>query len=479
MTTHLKEHTITAGFEFQRHTLRYYRNYVPLEIYRGLGNDGFRYSNRYGYDPLGNKTDDLDWRNEAMHPVNLGLYITDRIESEDAIFTPSLRLDYFSYDALQTRDPARPLDPDNNVDPDVPVLKREYMEEVPSFVRLSPRLNIEVPVDERTRLYVGAGVHYQNIPYGNLYVGHDLFERITWHLDFVPVLGTPRVRPEKMTSVELGVWRRLNARIEFNAIAFFKRGSDLLQQYTQNSERTWYYAFRHIDESTIRGLELDVMIAAHRNLKFDLRYTHSYADGNGPYNAPQDKTYLEPAAVSAPLDFDQRHKFVGIMQLAFGANEGPRLGRSYPLEHFRVTAVARVSSGLKYTPSPITNVANERPSMDNLAESGPRNSETMSAYASIDLRAERSFQIGSFTIVPSVWVKNLLDRKNVANVWQSSGEPNTTGWLETDEGRQWQVDNAGPDASGLTGAEKYQLKQAQPEYYHTPREVYFGLGVRF
>lgn len=479
MTTHIKAHTITAGFELQRHTIRYYRNYQPSETYLGLGNNGFRYSNRYGYDPLGNKTDDLDWRNDAKHPINMGLYIADRIESDDLIFTPSLRLDYFSYDALQTRDPARPLDPDNNVDPDVPVLKREYLEEIPSFVRLSPRVNIEVPVDERTRLFVGAGVHYQNIPYGNLYIGHDLFERITWHLDFLPVLGTLRPEPEKITDVEVSVWHRLNSRIEMNVSAFLKKGSGLLQQYTQNSERTWYFAFRNIDECTVRGLELDVMIAVHRNLKLDLRYTNMYGEGNGPYRAPQYTTHLEPAAVSAPLDFDQRHDFAGIMRFDFGPGEGLRLGRSYPLQNSSFAAVVRLSSGLRYTPQPLTNVANERPSLLNLVESGSRNSRTMPAFASVDLRAERSFRVGSFTVVPFIWIKNLLDRKNVANVWGSSGQPDATGWLETDEGLTWLVDNATPDATGLTGEEKYRIKEAQPEYYHTPREVYCGLAVRF
>jgi hypothetical protein len=353
------------------------------------------------------------------------------------------------------------------------------MEEMPTFVRLSPRMNIEVPMNERTRLWIGAGVHYQNVPYGNLYLGHDLFERISWHLDILAALGTLRPQPEKMTSVEVAVWHRVSSRVELKAIAFLRDGSGLSQMYTQNSDRTWYYAYRHSDESSLRGLALDVKITGSNNLKFDLRYTHSFADGNGPYSRPQDDPFPEPSAVSAPLDFDQRHKFVGIMHLGYGASEGPRLGRSYPFENLRFTAVARAAGGLRYTPMPITNVANERPSPANVADSGPRNSKTMPVTSSIDLRAERSFRAGSFTIVPFVWVKNLLDRKNVANVWQSSGQPATTGWLNTDEGREWQADNATPDASSLTGAEKYRLKESQPEHYHTPREIYLGLSIRF
>jgi hypothetical protein len=279
--------------------------------------------------------------------------------------------------------------------------------------------------------------------------------------------------------VEFGAWYRFNSRIEVKALAFLKKGADLLQQYTQNSERTWYFAFRNIDECTVRGLALDVSIATHRNLTFDLHYTYSSADGYGPYSPPQYNDSQEPPAVSAPLDFDQRHKFVGIVRLDFEPGQGLRLGRSYPLENLHFAAVVRLSSGLRYTPQPLTNVASERPSTLNLAESGPRNSRTMPAFASVDLRAERSFRFGSLTIAPFVLVKNLLDRENVANVWRSSGEPNTTGWLETDDGLAWLVENAIPDATGLTGEEKYRLKEAQPEHYHTPREVYLGLAVRF
>ncbi len=473
------EHTLTAGFEFRRHTVRFYRNYAPTNSFAGLDGTGFDYINRYGYDPLGNVTDNLNWRNQAKHPVNVGLFVKDRYESEGATFTPSVRLGYFTYDASQIRNPENPLDPDSTGAVLDPVLKREHLEPMPSLVRLSPRLAIEFPADERTRMFARAGVHFQNAPYGNLYVGYDFLEQHVRELEYLAWMGTLRPQLEKATNIELGLVRKLSPKVNLKATLFLKKTSNLQQTYTQNSDLTRYFAFRHIDESTVRGVELAVNIASSRYLRFDLRYTHSYADGSGPYSTPQADTYIEPPAESAPLDFDQRHKFVGLMYLEFGEGEGPRIGRSRPLENLKLTVVARVTSGLRYTPMALTNVATERPSLATTIETGKRNSEIMPTGSSIDLRAERSFRAGSFTIVPFVWVKNLLDRKNVANVWASSGEAETTGWLATESGREWVVDYATPDYTGLTGEEKYRLKESQPEHYHTPREVYFGLGVRF
>jgi hypothetical protein len=98
----------------------------------------------------------------------------------------------------------------------------------------------------------------------------------------------------------------------------------------------------------------------------------------------------------------------------------------------------------------------------------------------IDLKVERGFELGNFKLSPYIWVKNLLDRDNAIQVWEGSGRPNSTGWLETPEGQQFataysQID----DMSGLSGEEKYELAQFQPQNYANPRMVYFGMRASF
>ena len=181
---------------------------------------------------------------------------------------------------------------------------------------------------------------------------------------------------------------------------------------------------------------------------------------------------------TAPLAFDQTHKFIGNFDLRYSAQEGPRFGDIYPLENSGVNVLLVASSGLPYTPVQILNEAT-------LGAFAPinldtRNSETGPWTLTIDLKAEKSFNVGNFKIAPYLWIKNLLDRDNAIQVWEGSGRPNTTGWLETTEGQTF-VNNTSDvdDATGLTGEEKYEIAQNHPLNYANPRQIYFGLRASF
>ena len=213
----------------------------------------------------------------------------------------------------------------------------------------------------------------------------------------------------------------------------------------------------------------------------DFKYTLSFATGTGSYSNSQGNVAWVNANAprqTAPLSFDQTHKFIGNFDLRYSAQEGPRFGDIYPLENFGVNVLLITSSGLPYTPVQILNEAT-------LGAFAPialdtRNSETGPWTLSIDLKAEKSFNVGSFKLAPYLWIKNLLDRDNVVQVWEGSGRPNSTGWLETLEGQTF-VSNTSvvDDATGLTGEEKYEIAQNHPLNYANPRQIYFGLRAAF
>jgi hypothetical protein len=92
----------------------------------------------------------------------------------------------------------------------------------------------------------------------------------------------------------------------------------------------------------------------------------------------------------------------------------------------------------------------------------------------IDLKVERKFTVGDFDLVPYVWVQNLLDRENVASVYESSGKPDVTGWLSTEEGKEFVREEADNNANYY-----YQLKERNPRNYAGPRVIMFGLRMAF
>ena len=76
-------------------------------------------------------------------------------------------------------------------------------------------------------------------------------------------------------------------------------------------------------------------------------------------------------------------------------------------------------------------------------------------------------------------VINVFNQKNVISVWQSSGRPDDTGWLQTEAGQDWLAGDPGPDWTGLDREEKYQMKENNPLNYDTPRQIRLGMRVHF
>ncbi len=185
-----------------------------------------------------------------------------------------------------------------------------------------------------------------------------------------------------------------------------------------------------------------------------------------------------PPKHTAPLEFDQRHKLVGIIDLRFGKAQGPRLGDYYVLENFGINILTRASSGSPYTPSQIYN----EPTTGSVSPipNDVRNSMNRPWTFRIDLKMERAFELGDYRIAPYLWVMNLLDRDNVVNVWEGTGKAESSGYLETGAGQDFVAAYSTPgDNQGLTGEEKYRIAQQPVTNYDIPRQILFGLRESF
>ncbi len=481
-------HTFKGGFEFNRHTLRFYQHFFPVNVYTGLSGGGFQDANRYGYDEYGEESESQDWRNDTKHPIDFAFYLQDRLEHKGLIVTAGIRFDYFDYKALRLRNPELPLDPDSNfADADttndnfIQSLEPGDTEASEAFKRLSPRLGIAFPISEKTQMRMSYGKFYQRPELQNLYVGYDFLSYKVNVGGYYVSFGNPNLEPPKTTAYEIGISRLLGENTSFDVNFFYKDVSDLVQVYNQPSRPTSFASYRNSDYGTIKGMEFQIKTRRTNQITMDLKYTYSLANGTGSYANSSGNvawTNSDDPRSTAPLDFDQTHKFVGIFDLRYGKNEGPRLGDTYPLQHLGVNVIFLAASGLPYTPVEITNEAT-------LGAFAPivtdvRNSREMPWNLIIDLKLERGFSFGQFTLSPYLWVKNLLDRDNAIQVWEGSGRPNSTGWLETPEGQSFVgLHSEIEDASGLTGEQKYELAQFQPQNYANPRMVYFGMRAAF
>src|SRR5690606_8692388 len=102
-------------------------------------------------------------------------------------------------------------------------------------------------------------------------------------------------------------------------------------------------------------------------------------------------------------------------------------------EMFNANILLSYNSGRPYTPVTQWDLLGDN---GIIAENvGYINSASSPGSFRIDLKVEKGFSIGNALIItPYVWIENLLDTDNITDVWRSTGDPYTTGWLNTKTG---------------------------------------------
>jgi len=89
------------------------------------------------------------------------------------------------------------------------------------------------------------------------------------------------------------------------------------------------------------------------------------------------------------------------------------------------------------------------------------------------MKANKGFNFGRSYVDFYVNVMNLFDAENATYVYQSTGSPDNTGWINTPEGEKWVRDN------GVTASNLYDLAQRNPNNFSVPRMVRFGIKTSF
>jgi outer membrane receptor protein involved in Fe transport len=470
--------TIRTGFDVQRHTLRYFRNLTPTST-QGLNPQNLNY---YGFDSLGNTEDTDDFATETKHPINIGLFIEDRLEYRGLIINAGIRFDYFDYKALRFRDIHRPFDPDDEGDGN---LDESDLEATEKFIRWSPRVGVSFPISDKTQMHLNYGIAYQRPDLQNLYSGLTFTEARIGAGSYFPHPSTT-LEPETVTQYEFGLDHKFGDNTKAGITAWFKDVKDLTQIFHVTPAVPFVYdVYSNVDYGTIKGLDFDLTVRRTKNISMMLKYSLLYATGTGSYAGTQyNIAWKDPLGVpkrTNPLDYDQRHSISGVFDLMTRSGEGPRFGNVYPFENLRANILVQAGSGLPYTPTnPYDAIASKSVSQE---PRGPINSDQMPWTYTVDLKLQRTFDIGNYQMIPYLVVKNLLDRDNTLSVYEGTGNPYATGYLETPEGQSRtevsDMDSHTGEADGDTFAYRYDLLQNNPSNYSIPRMIMVGLRMSF
>ncbi len=466
--------TVKIGFEFQKHSLRRFSDGLAT-LENGSAIPKELYLNRYGYDSLGNESDNQDYLNSTKEPIFLGLYIQDRFDWRGLIVNAGLRFDYFDYKALRIINLSNPFDPDT-LNPSDVTLDEADLEESTKHTKISPRLGISFPISDVTQMHINFGKFFQRPDLQNLYVGYDYFEARNG-AGFFSVFASPNLEPEKSTQYEVGVTHQLGDYTSFEITAYYKDVQDLTSGVEISPAIPVSYSiFSNVDYSTIKGVDFGFTMRRNRNISASVKYGLSVASGTGSFSGTNRNILWKNSSgipkTTNPLDFDQRHTIIGNVDIRAGQGEGPTVGGFKPLENVGLNVLVQLGSGTPYTPTnPYDGITTRSVDQE---PTGGVNSSNLPWQASVDMKLEKSFTLSDkYKIVPYFWVKNLLDRENVVAVYEGTGEANTTGFLNTSAGQE------NIAANGQIYEDSYRFLENNPKNYGTPRMIFFGLRVSF
>jgi hypothetical protein len=501
LTSQLDNHLLEFGFGIEQHTVRGYGLYAyTVANTDPTRPDYIRFAQNqpyvFGYDVTGTRktnSDDpssLDWFADPSiqsHPSMaeflkprkpiLGyLYLQDRFELQDIVLNLGIRMDYFDINSYELINPLSeqgyPLPYQGGLDPGKFDIEDFRLKDVE--VKFSPRIGIGFPVTEATVFHAQYGTFFQTPELNRMYPGpFDYNQYITMSPQNAFNGG---LISEETTQYEVGFRQLLGANSALNITAFYKNTKSLVNvqqsqyQRVEGGEVVNAIGPQNADFGTIKGFAFSFDVTRLSYISASLQYTLSFADGTGSsINSSQTAVFRNndnlPPKVIAPLDFDQRHTAIAILDFYIPEGEAGMW------ELFNINAIFSFNSGRPYTPVDQWDILGDNGLVaDN---TGYINSAFAPGSFRIDLKVEKGFPIGTFYITPYVWIENLLDADNIVDVWRSTGSPYTTGWLND------------PDAQGTIQQQgegyikDYESIEKDPNNFGIPRLIRLGLKLNF
>jgi len=388
-------------------------------------------------------------------PFEFSGYVQDKIEYQSVIINVGLRLDYFNSRGkalvdLQDPNIYVPLRPGLDT---LTIAQREpyfYRDATPKW-QFSPRFGISYPINENGIVHFSYG-HFLQIPtFQYLYNGGQYKVPQTGSVS--NPFGNPDLLPQRTVMYEIGFRQRISNDYVIDVTGYYR---DIRNWVTTSAapittlNGVTYSMYVNRDYSNIKGITVNFTKNFSNHFSINLNDTYQYAEGSNSnpddaFRAAQNNQ--APVIFLLPLNWDQRNNLN--LNFLVGDND------------WNVSLIARYGTGLPYTPS-ITQYTSDR----GLSSGYLPNTQYRPAQFTLDLYANKTITIVGSDITLFLRVFNLLDSRNVVNVFGDTGEPNFT----------TQVNGVSEDPARPNTVAEY-IKY--PWYYAAPRLVQTGIKFSF
>ena len=457
-----KAHFIETGIDHRKHTVRY-ASIFDVGYPVGGGNNIYGYEidtsgSKYRLRPIG--TSGMDG---AKTPSVTAIYLHDRFDYEIFHFVGGFRYEIFDPGTRELKNLGNPTGNDG-------MLNEDDFKAGKNQTYMSPRFGVSVEVMQGISLRGNYGLYYQTANYQQYYVSRGFLERMSVAPPYNTVVGNSSLQPVKNESYELGLHYVYKNIFKLNISRFWKNASNAIVVVPITSFPNALHTSVNVKEDEIDGWDFQMESRMTQNLQMIFRL--------GIVENMQDYSVKSSGFRAAWLGYSsERFKmhpnywkgsnFSTSIIYQLNKHEGPSIGQMQPFENMTFCIVYTETGGSLYTPTQITKLGVVGvPEPRAIAR---HNSGRIPNRQNLDMKIMKKLAIGQkYQMSGFVLITNVLNAKNAANVFASTGLTNDDAFLAT------------PGVS-LTERElnQYNINLKDNFNLEPPRQVAVGLTMEF
>ena len=309
----------------------FYNNYLTLFQSGATSTGRSPIRRRFVYYGSGPGTEGL---NKPVKPIQLSLYLQDKLEFERLIINIGGRFDYFDPNSREVFDPALLRTTMYNT-----LTRANYAptEKTPAIFTFSPRLGIAHPISERAVIHFSSGV-FRQLPdffwiYGKTYgsdeeVDNDLngngkIDPAERYNTFRPAFGmyfgkqAGYIRPETSINFEIGADYNFYKDYTAGLAIYYKSERDQFYMFSNSAvegeldalkvakaDDNWFATLSNGAFGDTRGIELSIRKRMSNYFSFELAYNLQWAtSGSGGRSSLGERLYADPDFFFSSLNY--------------------------------------------------------------------------------------------------------------------------------------------------------------------------------
>ncbi|HNR07512.1 MAG TPA: carboxypeptidase regulatory-like domain-containing protein [Saprospiraceae bacterium] len=350
-------------------------------------------------------------------------------------------------------------------------------------INFMPRLAFSFPISDDANFFAHYDILVQRPPSNTIATALDYYY---FEDPARTPSNNPNLKPERTIDYEVGFQQKLTNSSALKIAAYYKEMRDMIQSRTYlyvPSPVNNYTGYGNLDFGTVKGFSFQYDLRRTGNIELLANYTLQFADGTGS-NANTQRSLNQRGNIRSlfPLNFDERHRLVTVIDYRYAsgrAYNGPRINGLELFANAGINLQANAVSGRPYT-----KLQRAQP-LGGTGFAGALNGSRLPWSFTLDLRADKSFRVGSpdsrFPMFLNVYlrVQNVLNRRNVYGVYPVTGSPEDDGYLTSTDGKSAlnTVTSTGRDVNAYLLS--YQWAELNPGFYSLPRRIFLGAIVEF